>query len=522
MATALQPQSLTTNGNGRHGDLPRYDLYINGEWRPPVAGNYGRMADPSNGETIGYVAQADLEDTRRAIQAARTTFDAGDWAHMSPGERSRLLHAVVDALEERQHEIAEAEMRNGGCTWRKANLMDMPVGLVHFRHFAKLADFEPLEPVPQVTFPGLSYNYVRREPLGVCGQIIPWNFPFLMAVWKVAPALAAGNCVILKPATYTPYSALKMAEIIHDSGLLPPGVLNVVTGPGQVVGPELCTNPMVDKIAFTGSTEVGREIMQQAASTIKKVTLELGGKSPNIILDDADLDLAIDGSLWSTFMHNGQACESGTRLFVPASIHDEFVERLVDRASRLVVGLSADGATDLGPLISAGQLRTVEEYVQLGIDEGATPALLGQRPTDPELANGHYISPTIFTNVENSMRIAQEEIFGPVLCVIKYDTIDEAVRMANDTIYGLAAGVWSSDIERALSVANRIQAGTIWINDYHIISAEAPFGGYKQSGIGRELGTWGLKEYQEIKHIHIPLNNSRSSKFYYDIVVPQE
>ncbi len=521
MSTMIQKEAGLQNGHGPYSDLPKYDLYINGAWTPPAAGKYGKMVDPSTGETLGYVAQADVDDTRAAIQAARTAFDAGEWTSMSPGERSRLLHALVDALEARQDEIADAEMKNGGCTWRKANLMDMPVGLVHFRHFAKLADFEPQVPLPQITFPQMSYNYVKREPIGVCGQIIPWNFPFLMAVWKAAPALAAGNCVVLKPATFTPYSALKMAEIIHDSGLLPPGVFNLLTGPGQVVGPELCTNPKVDKIAFTGSTEVGRDIMVQAAGTVKKVTLELGGKSPNIILDDADLELAIDGSLWSTFMHNGQACESGTRLFVPASIHDEFVEKLVARASRLVVGHSWDGATDLGPLISAGQLRSVEEYIQLGIDEGATPALLGRRPTDPDLANGHFISPTIFTNVDNSMRIAQEEIFGPVLCVIKYDSTDDAIRMANDTIYGLAAGVWSRDIERAVSVANRLQAGTIWINDYHIISAEAPFGGYKQSGVGRELGIWGLHEYTEVKHIHIPLNNERSSKFYYDIVTPQ-
>ncbi len=516
-------QSDVANGAGllHKAELPRYELYIDGRWSAPASGQYRPMVDPSTGETLGQVAQAGVEDTRRAIQAARTAFDTGHWPNMTPGSRSRLLHALVDAIEARQDEIADAEMRNSGCTWRKANLMDMPVGLIHFRHFAKLADFEPLEPIPQITFPSLSYNFVRREPIGVCGQIIPWNFPFLMAVWKVAPALAAGNTVVLKPATFTPYSALKMVEIIHDSGLLPPGVLNLLTGPGQVVGPELCTNPMVDKIAFTGSTEVGREIMVQAASTIKKVTLELGGKSPNIILDDADLDLAVDGSLWATFMHNGQACESGTRLFVPARIHDEFVARLVERARRLKVGLSSDGATDLGPVISAGQLRTIEEYIRIGLDEGATPALLGQRPTDPELAQGHYISPTIFTNVDNRMRIAQEEIFGPVLAVIKYESVEEAIRMANDTIYGLAAGVWSSDIERAVSVAQRIQAGTIWINDFHIISAEAPFGGYKQSGVGRELGTYGLKEYLETKHIHIPLNNDRASKFYYDIVVPQ-
>ncbi len=504
-----------------NGDVPYYNLYINGQWRTPLAEQYRPTIDPSTNQTLGMIAQADIEDTRLAIAAARNAFDDGYWANMAPGERSRLLHALVDAIEARQDEIAEAEMRDGGCTWRKAYLLDIPVGLIHFRHFAKLADLDPLEPVPQITFPAMSYNFVLREPIGVCGQIIPWNFPFLMAIWKMAPALAAGNTVVIKPATFTPLSLLKMTEIIHETGLLPPGVFNVITGPGQVVGPEICTNPMVDKIAFTGSTEVGREIMQQAASTIKKVTLELGGKSPNIILEDADLDLAIDGSLWATFMHNGQACESGTRLFVPASIYDEFVERLVARAAKLKVGHSSDGETDLGPLISAGQLRSVEEYIKIGIEEGATPALLGERPTDPELQDGFFISPTIFTDVDNSMRIAQEEIFGPVLCVIKYDGLEDAIRMANDTIYGLAAGVWSRDTETAISVARRLQAGTIWINDYHMINAEAPFGGYKQSGIGRELGTWGLKEYMEVKHIHVPLNNERSGKFWFDIVAPQ-
>ncbi|RIK45131.1 MAG: aldehyde dehydrogenase [Chloroflexi bacterium] len=501
--------------------LPRYDLYIDGQWSQPISAGYQPIANPATGEALAEVAQAGRADTQRAIHAARTAFDSGDWAAMPPGERSRRLHAIVDAIEARQAEIAEAEMRNGGCTWRKATLMDIPVGLIHFRHFAKLADFEPLEPVPQITFPALAYNVVRREPMGVCGQIIPWNFPFLMAVWKIAPALAAGNCVVLKPASYTPLSALLMVDAIHETGLLPPGVLNLVTGPGQVVGPELCTNPLVDKIAFTGSTEVGRSVMEQAASTIKKVTLELGGKSPNIILDDADLDLAVDGSLWAVFLHNGQACESGTRLFVPAALYDAFLERLLDRAARLKVGLPEDGATDLGPLISASQLRTVEHYIELGLREGATPALLGRRPTEPALANGHFITPTIFTNVGNHMRIAQEEVFGPLLCVIKYESVDEVIAQANDTIYGLAAGVWSTNIERAMSVANRLRAGTVWINDYHMIHAEAPFGGYKQSGLGRELGEWGLKEYLETKHIHVDLTNRRSDKFWLDIVVPQ-
>lgn len=504
-----------------NNDLPTYGLYINGEWRPGRAGQLEPITNPATGEVLAHVTRGDAMDARDAIQAARTAFDNCSWPCLAPGERMRILHAIVDALEEHQDELVEAEMSNSGCTWRKATFIDMPVSLIHFRHFAKLADFDPLEPVPQITWPALSYNYVRREPIGVCGQIIPWNFPLLMAVWKIAPALAAGNTVILKPASYTPLSAIKLVDIIHETGLLPPGVLNLVTGPGAIVGPELCTNPMVDKVAFTGSTEAGREVMRQAAGTVKKVTLELGGKSPNLILDDAELDLAVDGSLWAMFMHSGQACESGTRLFVPGSLYDEFMERLIYRASCLRVGLPSDPDTDLGPVISATQLRQVEKYIQIGLDEGATPALLGARPRDPALANGHFITPTILTGVRNDMRIAQEEIFGPVLAVIRYDSLEDAIRQANDTIYGLAAGVWSRDEERALSVANSLRAGTVWINDYHIISAEAPFGGFKQSGVGRELGLWGLHEYTELKHIHVSLARTRESKFWLSIVAPR-
>ncbi len=498
-----------------------YNLYIGGAWRAGRAEHYAPTYNPATGAVLAQVAQADADDTHEALLAARRAFDEGPWPQMAPAERSRIMLQLADALQEHEAELADLEMANAGCTWRKSHLLDIPVGLLHFRYFAELADFDPLEPVPQITFPTLSYNFVRREPIGVCGQIIPWNFPFLMAVWKIAPALAAGNTVVLKPASLTPLSALRMMEIIAETDLLPAGVLNLVTGPGDVVGQALARSPLVDKIAFTGSTEVGREVMRQAAGTVKKVTLELGGKSPNILLDDAELDIAVDGSLWAVFMHNGQACESGTRLFVPASLYDEFMARLLDRASRLVVGLPEDGMTDLGPLISRSQLERVERYIEIGLAEGARPALLGRRPSAPELARGHFIGPTIFTDVRNDMRIAQEEIFGPVLAVIRYERLEDAIRMANDTIYGLAAGVWSADVDRAIKVAEQLRAGTVWINDYHMISAEAPFGGYKQSGIGRELGTWGLLEYTEVKHIHVALTRPRAARFWYDIVAPR-
>ena len=518
----IQGAVMSHNAEVLHNSegVPVYGLYIDGEWRPGRGEQHEPICDPATGDVLAQVTRGAVDDTRDAIEAARRAFDEGPWPNLCPGERSQILHRIVDAIEARQDELSDIEMRNAGSTWRKAFLMDIPVGVLHFRHFAKLADYEPLEPVPQITFPMRSYNFVQREPIGVCGQIIPWNFPFLMAVWKLAPALAAGNALVLKPASLTPLSALKLVEIIHETGLLPPGVLNLVTGPGAAIGHELATSPLVDKIAFTGSTEVGREVMRQAAGTVKKVTLELGGKSPSIVLDDADMDVTIDGCLWATFMHNGQACESGTRLFVPDVIYDSFMERLLDRARRIHVGLPADGETDLGPLISAAQLRRVEEYIRIGLAEGATPALLGSRPTDPQLAHGHFITPTIFTDVSNDMRIAQEEIFGPVLTVIKYDRVEEAIRMANDTIYGLAAGVWSSNIDRAVEVAKQIRAGTVWINDYHLINAEAPFGGYKQSGIGRELGIWGLHEYTEVKHVHAAMTCSRKDRFWYDILVP--
>jgi acyl-CoA reductase-like NAD-dependent aldehyde dehydrogenase len=369
---------------------------------------------------------------------------------------------------------------------------------------------EAFEPV---SYPTHSYNFVLREPIGVCAGIVPWNFPLVMAVWKLAPALAMGNTCVLKPASNTPLTALMLAEAL-DRTDLPKGVVNVITGGGATVGEELASHPDVDKVAFTGSTVVGRRIMQLASSTIKKTTLELGGKSPNIVFEDADMDQAVDGALWATFFHQGQVCESGTRLLLPESIHDEFVERLVERARQIKLGDPLDHESDMGPLVSAAQRETVEGYVRIGKEEGATLALGGKRPGGGQFERGFWFEPTIFTDVENSMTIAQEEIFGPVLSVLKFKDDDDAIRIANDSIYGLASGVWSQDPDRCLETAKRLRAGTVWINDFHLINCIAPFGGYKQSGVGRELSGYGLNEYTEVKHVHWDLGTPAHSKMF--------
>jgi acyl-CoA reductase-like NAD-dependent aldehyde dehydrogenase len=343
-----------------------------------------------------------------------------------------------------------------------------------------------------------------------------------MAVWKLGPALATGNSVVFKPSSLAPLTSIELVKIIDESGLLPRGVVNLVTGPGAKAGEDLVAHPLVDKIAFTGSTEVGRTIMAQAAPRLKKLTLELGGKSPSILLPDADLDKAIDGVLFGMFYHSGQLCEAGTRCFVHSSVYDEVVERLVARTAQLRIGDPTELETDIGPLISFAQRERVEGYIRAGVEQGARLAIGGGRPEGAEFAAGPYLQPTIFTHVDNRSRIAQEEIFGPVLAVIRYDELGDAVAMANDSVYGLAASVWSRDLQQAIEVARRIRAGTVWINDHHVLNPNAPFGGFKQSGVGREMGVAGLLEYTEPKYIHVDLQQRRSGKLWWDALLPPE
>jgi len=495
-----------------------YQLYIDGEFVDSQSGETFTSINPATEEPVAEVAKANREDARRAIAAARRAFDEGPWAASSVQDRAKILNQIAEAITARAAELSALETEDSGGTVRKT-MGDMTLCALQLQAFAELGmNFPYEEKLPDQVMPGPAENTLFREPIGVCGQIIPWNFPLMMAIWKIGPALITGNTVVLKPAPDSPCTAMELAKIIDETDL-PKGVVNIIQGFGPDCGEELATNPQVDKVAFTGSTAVGRRIMQLAGATVKKVTLELGGKSPAIICDDADLDLATDGALFGVFFHQGQACESGTRLFVPESLHDEFVERLVNRAKTLRVGDPSQMESDLGPVIAERQRQRIEGYIQSGLEEGAKIVTGGGRPSN--LTKGFYVEPTIFVDVRNEMKISQEEIFGPVLCVIRYKDIDDAVRMANDTIYGLAGAVWSKDEEKALGIARRIRAGTVWINEHHMLSPLTPFGGYKQSGVGREFGNYGLSEYLQTKHVYVDRVGNLAGKFWYQSLFGQ-
>lgn len=501
--------------------LPHYDLYINGAWQPASSRQTFTVFDPANGQPLATCASASPTDVDRAIAAARSAFDHGPWPHTSPARRAEILHALADALEARNFELAEIESRDAGVPLRKTTYNDITLGIEILRGCAEMARKHPYEPLPWNDLPSVSWNFVWREPIGVCAQIIPWNYAFCMAAWKLGPALATGNTVVFKPSSLAPLSTLAIVQAIHELNLLPKGVVNLVLGPGGEVGEYLVAHPDVDKVAFTGSTEVGRKIMALAAPHIKRVTLELGGKNAMIILPDADLDLVVDGVLWGAFYHSGQLCEAGSRLLVPHALHDTLVSRLVERVRTMRIGDPMDLETDIGPLISEQQRAKVERYIAIGREEGATVVIGGRRPPDEACANGYYVEPTIFTGVRPEMRIAREEIFGPVLAVIAYEEVSEAIKIANDSIYGLAASVWSRDLQQALAVAKRIRAGTVWINEHHVLNPQAPFGGYRQSGFGREMGRYGLDEYTEVKHIHVDLMQRRQGRLWWDTLLPE-
>ncbi len=494
-----------------------YTLYLGGKFIDSVGGKRFTSINPWNQEPVATAALASAPDIARAVASARAAIESGPWPRMSREERAAILKTIAEKIAQHSKELAALEVADSGSTIRKAR-EDLYLSSRNLNGFARIGSTQVDETIEAASRPGISRNYLVREPIGVVAAIIPWNFPLKMAVWKLGPALAAGNAVVLKPSEETPATAMELARIIHESGV-PPGVVNVMTGYGPEAGAALVRDPGVDKIAFTGSTAVGRSIMREASETLKKVTLECGGKSANIVLDDADLSIAVDGALYAAFYHQGQCCEAGTRLLLPESLADDFVQAMAEKVRAMVVGDPSDPSTDIGPLISRTQQEKVLRYITRGASDGATLVVGGNVPKDSSLAKGFFVEPTIFDHVDNRSVIAQEEIFGPVLSVIRYRTQGEAVRIANDTIYGLAGGVWSRDPERAMAVARSLRAGTVWINEWHLLNEWAPFGGYRQSGIGREFGVDGLREYTEAKHIHVDEAGSRDKKPWYDTVV---
>jgi acyl-CoA reductase-like NAD-dependent aldehyde dehydrogenase len=481
-------------------DIQPGRLFIGGEWQDAASGETFDTINPATAETLTHVAAAAADDVDRAVKAARAAFEADSWQKLDARKRGKLLYAIADVLEGRADELARLETMDNGKPVREARMIDIKESIDCFRYYAGWADKISGDVIP---VPGPYLNYTRREPVGVCGAIIPWNYPLQMAAWKVAPAIACGNTVVLKPAEQTPLTALELARAAAEAGL-PAGVLNVLTGFGEPAGAALVAHPDVDKIAFTGSTAIGKIIQKQAADTLKKVSLELGGKSPNIVLDDADIDAAVKGASMAIFYNTGQACTAGSRLLVHEKIRDEFVEKLVKRAAGFVPGDPLDPKTRLGPLVSAEQLDRVMGYIAQGKSEGAKLLLGGDR-VEVNGKAGYFLNPTIFGGVKSEMVIACEEIFGPVLAVQTFSDLEEAIQIGNNTEYGLAAAVWTRDVRKAHHAAHQLRAGTVWINTYHNLDTASPFGGYKQSGYGRELGRYALDLYTQVKSVWVNL-----------------
>ena len=481
----------------------RYDLYINGQWVPASDGKVFTAYNPATGEKLAECAEATKEDVDAAVKAAWAAFPA--WRDMGIAERAGILEKIADIIDENAELLATIESMDNGKPIRETMAIDVPYSSDHFRYFAGAIRVEEGK---ASVLDGNMMSLILREPIGVVGQIVPWNFPFLMAAWKLAPALAAGNCIVFKPSSTTSLSVLTLVKLIGH--LLPPGVLNIVTGGGSRSGQYMLDHPGFRKLAFTGSTEVGLDVAKAAADKLIPATLELGGKSANIYFDDCKWDMAIDGLQLGILFNQGQVCCAGSRVFVQEGIYDKFVEAAVKAFNNVNVGDPLDPNTQMGAQVDQGQLRKIMSYVNLAKEEGATIACGGEPCTDGACANGSFMKPTLIVNATNDMRVAQEEIFGPVAVVIKFKTEEEVIAMANDSVYGLGGAVWTRDINRAIRVARGVETGRMWVNTYNQIPSGAPFGGYKQSGIGRETHKVILEHYTQQKNIMINLNETPS------------
>lgn len=481
----------------------RYDLYINGQWVPASDGGVFEVKNPATGEVLCSAAQATKEDVDSAVKAAWAAYPA--WKDLEPAQRADILLKIADRIDENAQLLATAETMDNGKPIRETTAIDVPFSSDHFRYFAGAVRTQEGS---ASKLDGGFLSLVLREPIGVVGQIVPWNFPFLMAAWKIAPALAAGNCIVFKSSSATPLSVLVFMELIED--LLPAGVLNIITGSGSKSGQYILDHEGFRKLAFTGSTEVGINVAKAAADKLIPATLELGGKSANIFFEDCNFEQAIDGVQLGILFNQGQVCCAGSRVFVQEGIYDKFVEAAVDAFKKVKVGNPLDPETQMGSQINKGQLNKILGYIDIAKEEGATIACGGEAYTEGECANGAFMQPTLITNVTNDMRVAQEEIFGPVAVVIKFKTEEEVVAMANDSSYGLGGAVWTQDIQRALRVAGAIETGRMWVNTYNQIPAGAPFGGYKRSGIGRETDLSILDAYTQKKNIMINMSTAPS------------
>ncbi|MBI3990301.1 MAG: aldehyde dehydrogenase [candidate division NC10 bacterium] len=480
-------------------ELKRYKLSINGRWEEAASGKCFETVNPYTGEAWALLPEGGEEDVDRAVRAAREAFESKEWKSLTGGQRGQLLRRLGDLIAQHAERLARIETTDNGKIIRETTFQLKAIPDCYY-YFAGWADKIHGEVIP--TDKPTILNYTLREPIGVVGAIIPWNSPLYLTSIKLAPALAAGNTVVIKPSEITSVSALEFIQLVEEAGF-PPGAVNVVTGFGEKAGAALTKHQLVGKIAFTGGCETGKLVAKSAADHLARVTLELGGKSPNIVFEDADLDSAVNGAMAGIFAATGQTCIAGSRLFLHESIHDRFVEKLVARAKTIKMGDPTSWGTEMGPLAFKDQREKVLTYVEIGKEEGAKLVYGGEPPTDPELKKGYFVKPTVFVDVENHMRIAQEEIFGPVVSVIRFRTEEEVIQMANDVRYGLAAGLWTQDVKRVHRLAKELQAGTVWVNTYRTLAFSSPFGGYKESGIGKENGFEVLREYTQLKSVWV-------------------